>query len=410
MALEEYTSRKFPTHTRPSVDANLIKDKVAIVGIGETEFSKDSGRSELQLSCEAIKAAVEDAGLQMKDIDGIVKFTWDFNDEASIINSLGIPELKFFGDIAWGGCASCPSVMHAAMAVATGMADYVVCYRALNERSGHRYGHTATEGAFSLTTPTTQWAYLWPFGSMVAAAWAATFTRRYMHEFGATSRHMGWASVVCREHAQKNPKAMFYGKTMTIEDHQQSNFIIEPLRKFDCCVDTDGAVAIVVTSAERAKDCKQKPVYILGAAQGMATEGEMMTSFYRPMISLLPETWYMGQELFRVAGVTPKDIDVLQLYDAFSPLIPMQMEELGFCGVGEGAAFCEGGDRIRVGGEIPVNTSGGCLSEGYIHGMNHITEAVRQLRGTSFNQVKDAELVLVTAAPPVPTGGLILRR
>ena len=409
MLLEEYTSRKYPTENRPSPEANLIRDNVAIVGIGQTEFSKDSGRSELQLACEAIKAAVDDAGLKMKDIDGIVKFTWDFNDEASLINSLGIPELRFFGELAWGGGASCPSVMHAAIAVATGMADYVVCFRALNERSGHRYGQT-TEAGFSLTTPMTHWGYLWPFGSMVASAWVATYTRRYMHEFGGTSAQLGWVSVVCREHAQKNPNAMFYGRPMTLQDHQESPMIVDPIRRMDCCLDTDGAVALVVTSAERARDLKQKPAYILGASQGTATEGEMMTSFYRPMISLLPETWYMGQELFRVAGVSPKDIDVVQLYDAFTPLVPMQLEELGFCGLGEGAPFCEGGDRIRVGGELPINTAGGCLSEAYVHGMNHITEAVRQLRGTSTNQVDGAELVLVTAGLGIPTGGLILRR
>jgi acetyl-CoA acetyltransferase len=207
-----------------------------------------------------------------------------------------------------------------------------------------------------------------------------------------------------------NPKAMFYGRPITLQDYMESRMIVEPLRLYDCCLDTDGAVAIILTSAERAKALKQRPAYILGATQGIATQGEMMTSYYRPMISILPESWYAGQELWRVTGLSPKDVDVAQLYDAFTPLIPMQLEEYGFCGVGEGAAFCEGGDRIRLGGEIPCNTSGGHLSEAYIHGMNLIAEAVRQIRGTSTAQVEDAEISLVTGGLGVPTSAVLLRR
>jgi acetyl-CoA acetyltransferase len=186
--------------------------------------------------------------------------------------------------------------------------------------------------------------------------------------------------------------------------------VVEPLRLFDCCLDTDGAVAIIVTSADRAKDLKQKPAYIMGATQGIATQGEMMTSYFRPKISIIPESWYAGQELWRVTGVSPKDVDVAQFYDAFTPLIPMQLEEYGFCGVGEGAAFCQGGDRIRLKGEIPVNTSGGHLSEAYIHGMNLIAEATRQIRGTSTAQVDNVELSLVTGGLGVPTSAILLRR
>lgn len=407
--VDQYLSRRYRTSVRPSPEAYLIRDKAAIVGIGETEFSRDSGRSELQLACEAIKAAVEDAGLSIEDIDGIVKYTLDFTDENHLISSLGIPNLTYFGECGWGGGASCATVMHAAAAVVTGVARYVVCYRAMNERSGRRYGRTP--GAETvMRAPNAHFGFLMPFGFSTPPAWVAMFGRRYMHEFGATSEQFGWVSVVFREHACLNPRAMFYGRPITLRDHQESRMIIEPLHLLDCCLDSDGAVAVIVTTAERAKNLKQQPAYILAAAQGMATDGEMMTSLYRPMISLLPEAWYTGQELFRVAGVTPKDIDVVQFYDAFTPLVPMQLEEYGFCGVGEGAAFCEGGDRIRVGGELPINTSGGHLSEAYIHGMNLISEGVRQIRGTSTAQVKDAELCLVTGGLGVPTSALILRR
>jgi acetyl-CoA acetyltransferase len=244
----------------------------------------------------------------------------------------------------------------------------------------------------------------------VPPSWVAMFTTRYMHEYGATAEHLGWVSVVQREHACLNPKAMFYDTPVTIEDYMTSKMIVWPFRLYDCCVDTDGAVAIIVTSAERAKDLKQTPAVLMGATQGIAEQGEMMTSLYRPKISGLPESWYAAQELWRITGVTPQDVDVAQLYDAFSPLVPLQLEEYGFCDIGEGAFFCDGGDRIRLGGEIPINTSGGHLSEAYLHGMNLIAEGVRQIRGTSTAQVDDVELSLVTGGLGVPTSAILLRR
>ena len=186
--------------------------------------------------------------------------------------------------------------------------------------------------------------------------------------------------------------------------------IVEPLRLLDCRTEVDGAVAFIITTAERAKHLKQPPVYIMGAAQSMADGAEMMTSYYRPVISALAEIGNVGRKIFALAGVTAKDIDVVQLDDSYAPLVPMQLEELGFCGRGEGVAFCDGGDRIRVGGELPVNTSGGSLGEGHIHGLNHIAEAVRQMRGISTAQVKDAELALVATGAGGPASGLILRR
>lgn len=300
-------------------------------------------------------------------------------------------------------------VMHAAAAVVTGAAKYVVCYRTMNERSGRRYGHTPGV-EFAKTAPNDQFGFFMPFGLSSAPIWMAMFAARYNHEFGVTPEQIGSVPVVWRENACRNPNALFYGKPITLQDYLESRMVVDPLRLFDCCVDTDAAVAFIVTTSERARDLKQKPAYILGAAQGTATQGELMTSYYRPKISMLPESWYAAQELWRVTGVTPRDVDVVQFYDAFSYMVPMQMEEFGFCGPGEGAAFCEGGDRIRPGGELPCNTSGGQLSEAYVHGMNLIMEAVRQIRGTARIQVPDAELSLVTSAPAVPTSAILLRR
>jgi acetyl-CoA acetyltransferase len=406
---DQYLARRYQTTVRPSREDYLIKDNVAIVGIGATEFSKDSGRSEIQMVCEAIREAVDDAGLSMDDIDGLVRFTMDYTDEMHVAGSLGIPNLTYFGECGWGGGASCATILHAASAVAAGVANCVVCYRGMNERSGRRYGRVPGMEQV-MTAPNDHFGSLMAYGFATPPSWVAMFATRYMHEFGATAEQLGWVAVVCREHACMNPRAMFYGRPITLQDYMEAKMIVEPLRLFDCCVDTDGAVAIILTSTERARDLRQTPAIIMGATQGIATQGEMMTSYYRPMISLLPESWYAGQELWRVTGVTPKDVDVAQFYDAFTPLIPMQLEEYGFCGVGEGVAFCEGGDRIRVGGEIPCNTSGGHLSEAYIHGMNLIAEGVRQIRGTSTAQVKDVEISLVTGGLGVPTSALLLRR
>lgn len=408
--LKEYLDRRYDTGRRPSVASNLVRDNTAIVGIGETEFSRNSGRDELDLACEAIKKAVADAGLTMADIDGLEAFTLERTSMPAIVSALGIPNLRFASKISFGGGASCANVLHAAAAVATGVADYVVCYRSLNEASGHRYGRGDGYVGYLSEAPTLHYGYYFPFGFLTPLAWAGMYGKRWMYEYGIKPEQIGWYSVVLREYAQNNPKAVFHDRPMTHDDYMASPMIVDPLRLFDCCVDTDGAVALVITSAERARDLPNPPAYILSASQSCPPEQEIQTSYNRPIIAGLPETWYMGQELFRVAGVGPADIDVAQLYDPFSIGALVQLEELGFCGMGESGDFVEGGDRIRVDGELPINTSGGLLSEAYIHGYNLIAEAVRQIRGTSPNQVADAELALVTGGPGVPSSGMILRR
>lgn len=408
--LAEYNDRTYRPDLHPGVDANLVRDRTAIVGIGQTEFSRNSGRDELDMACEAIKNAVEDAGLTLDDVDGLESFTLERTSMPTLAGALGIPNLRFTSEISFGGGACCANVMHAAAAVATGVADCVVCFRSLNEASGHRYGRGDGYVGYLSEAPTLHYGYYFPFGFLTPLSWAGMYAKRWMHEFKVDPEQLGWYSVVLRENALRNPAAVYNDRPMTFEDYKESPMIVEPLRLFDCCVDTDGAVALVITSAERAKDLKQTPAYILAAAQSCPPQQEIQTSYNRPVISGLPETWYMGQELFRVAGVGPEDIDVAQLYDPFSFGALLQLEELGFCERGESASFCEGGDRIRPGGQLPLNTSGGLLSEAYIHGFNLIAEAVRQIRGTSTSQVDDVELALATGGPGVPTSGLILRR
>lgn len=383
-----------------------FKDQTAIAGIGATEFSKESGRSELQLSCEAVLDALEDCGLSTSDVDGLVTFTMDNSSEIAVARELGMGDLRFFSRINYGGGAACGTVQQAALAVATGVADVVVCYRGFNERSGQRFGQVSTWAATQVNTNGLDNAFTYPYGLSTPAATVAMQARRYMHEYGATSADFGAVAVADRKHAATNPKAFFHGKPITLEDHQASRMIADPLHLLDCCQESDGAVAIVVTTPERAADLKQRPALISAAAQGSAPDQYVMTSYYRDDIGI-PEIGVVGRELWRQSGLTPDDIATAVLYDHFTPYVLMQLEELGFCKPGEAKDFIADG-AIEIGGRLPLNTHGGQLGEAYIHGMNGIAEGVRQVRGTSVNQVDAVEHVLVTAGTGVPTSGLIL--
>jgi len=379
----------------------------AIVGIGATEFSKDSGRSELRLAAEAVRAALDDAGLSPADVDGLVTFTMDSNAEVAVARELGIGELTFLSQIGYGGGAACATVHHAAMAVATGAADVVVCYRALNERSGRRFGQVAVGAATAPTSSGVDNGWHYPMGLSTPAAMVAMAARRYMHAYGATSADFGTIAVADRRHAATNPHAWFRGKPITLADHQASRWIAEPLRLLDCCQESDGAVALVVTSLDRARDLRTAPAVIRAAAQGSGTGQFTMTSYYRDELTGLPEMRVVARQLWRQASAGPQDIRTAILYDHFTPYVLMQLEELGFCGRGEARHFIAAG-AIEMGGRLPLNTHGGQLGEAYIHGMNGIAEAVRQVRGTSVNQVPGDGPVLVTAGTGVPTSGLII--
>jgi len=382
---------------------------VAVAGIGATEFSKRSGRTELTLAVEATRSALEDAGLGPADVDGMVTFTMDTNPEIEVARALGIPELRYFDRIGYGGGAACATVQHAAMAVMTGMASTVVCYRAFNERSGNRFGLGRRPDPADVGAEAVMRSWYSPFGLVTPAAWVAMFARRYMHTYGATTADFGTVTVADRRHAATNPQAWFYQRPITLAEHQASRWIVEPLRLLDCCQESDGAVAIVVTSLERARDLRQRPAVLRAAAQGSARDQESMTSYSREETEMagLPEMAVVGRQLWAQSGLHAADIDVAILYDHFTPFVLVQLEALGFCGPGEAPGFIADG-AIEVDGRLPVNTHGGQLGEAYIHGMNGINEAVRQLRGTAVNQVADVEHVLVTAGTGVPTSGLVL--
>ncbi|MBF6332740.1 lipid-transfer protein [Nocardia transvalensis] len=384
-----------------------ISGRAAIVGIGATDFSKDSGRSELRLAAEAVTAALDDAGLKPADVDGLTTFTMDTNTQAAVARALDIPNLTFFSNIPFGGGAACATVQQAAMAVATGIADVVVAYRAFNERSGHRFGQFSTQLAAAPTSSGVDAAWSYPQGLGTPAAQVAMVARRYMHVYGATSADFGRVAVADRKHAAVNPAAHFYGKPITLEEHQNSRWIAEPLHLLDCCQETDGGVALVITSVERARDLSQRPAVIAAAAQGSGSDPYVMTSYYRDAMTGLPEMGLVGEQLWAQSGLRPDDMQAAILYDHFTPFVLMQLEELGFCGRGDAKDFIADG-AIELGGRLPLNTHGGQLGEAYIHGMNGIAEGVRQIRGTSVNQVQGLQNIVVTAGTGVPTSGLVL--
>jgi acetyl-CoA acetyltransferase len=383
-----------------------LAGKAAIVGIGATEFSKNSGRSELRLAVEAILTALEDAGIDRAEVDGLSTYTMDNNPEIEVFRNIGGRQLKFFSRVHYGGGAACAPIMQAAMAVATGVAEVVVCYRAMNERSQYRFGTGYTPPPVP-NAESAHYGYYVPFGLISPASWVAMSAQRYMYETGATSEDFGRVSVACRRHAANNPAAWFYQQPISLDDHQASRWIVEPLHLLDCCQESDGAVAIVVTSAERAAKLKQPPAIIRAAAQGAADDQQMMTSYYRPDIARLSEMDLVAEQLYAQAGMGPDDIRTAILYDHFSPFVLPQLEAFGFAGRGQARHFIAQ-EGIEIGGRLPVNTNGGQLGEAYIHGMNGIAEAVRQVRGTSVNQVAGPGHVLVTAGTGVPTSGLIL--
>ncbi len=385
-----------------------IHDQACIVGIGHTEYSRDSGRSELKLACEAIGAAIADAGLTPADIDGIAKYTMDNNDAVEIARCLGIPQLRFFGEVAYGGGGGpVGTVMLAAMAVATGQAKAVVAFRAMNERSGRgtpRFGQAMTvEGVSG------PYSYLAPYGLFSPAQMVGLAARRHMHLYGTESRHFGALAVACRHHANMNPDAMMYGRPMTLDDHQNSRMIADPVRLLDCCLETDGGAAVIVTTPDRARSLKHRPVHI--ASGGLGAGAWNHRSIVKDVDSPASESTVIAQRLFKDAGITHDDIDVLFIYDHFTPLVLMALEDYGFCKRGEGKDFIGDGARFRwPDGDLPLNTSGGNLSEGYMHGMQNTIEAVRQLRGVARCQVEDAKYAFVSSGNAVPTSAMILRR
>ena len=364
--------------------------KAAIVGVGQTEFSKNSGRSELQLAAEAVKAAIDDAGLTPADIDGLVTFTQDENDELDLMRSVGIPMTRWVSRTPFGGSGSAATVQQAAAAVISGMADAVVIFRAFNERSGQRFGQPAKVQLAPMNL------YL-PFGLDTPAKMYSLWFQRYMDTYGLSNADFGLYSVQARKYAATNPRAWFYKRPITLDDHQNSRWIVEPiLRLLDCCQESDGGVAVVVTSESRARDLAHPVVRVAAAPYANLRDSGIIFNYFHPDRARFAEAEAVAESLYATAALQPSDIDVAMLYENFSPVVFYQLEAFGFCGHGEARDFIADGN-IAIDGAIPVNTHGGLLGEGYIHGVNNIIEAVRQLRGTAANQVDGARNALVAS-------------
>lgn len=278
--------------------------RAAIAGIGATEFSKNSGRSEWRLACESVLAALADAQIGVEEVDGFALFTMETNPEIAVARALGIPQLKFFSRIPHGGGGACAPIQQAALAITSGVADVVVVYRAFNERSGHRFGAGPPPFAYVHNTDQEYRNWINPYGLLTPAQQEAFLARRYMHRYGATSADFGRVSVLSRKHAANNPKAWFYQRPITLEDHQNSRWIAEPLRLLDCCQESDGAQALVIVSTERARDLPHPPAVICAAAQGVGPQQISMSSYYRDEIERMPEVQLVAHQLWAQAGLS----------------------------------------------------------------------------------------------------------
>jgi acetyl-CoA acetyltransferase len=390
---------------------NSIKDQTCIVGIGWTRYGsmkRQLPESQYTLACQAILAAIEDAGLKPGDIDGIMRFSFDSNDPVRIADALGL-NLKFFGKSMYGGGGGCACVAQAAAAVHAGAADYVVAFRALSESQEVAFGHFAAQLAQQGGIPG-QMGWMMPFDLMSPAQGAALTASTHFHKYGTTSAHLGNIAVAQRKHANRNPDAFFHDRPMTMDDYMNSPMVAEPLRLFDCCQESDGACAVIITSVERARDLQKQPVYIMAAAQSGIWYPNQANIVDKIADIEEDESWHLAQDLYQTAGITPADIDVAEIYDHFTIHVLCALESFGFCKKGEGGDFADSGVLAWPDGDLPMNTGGGNLSEGCLDGFTHIVEAVKQLRGTSTAQVESAQFALVCGQSAVPTSGLILRR
>jgi acetyl-CoA acetyltransferase len=382
----------------------MLRDKTAIVGIGQTEFGKLLPKSEERLACEAIMAALDDAGIAPREVDGLCSYTMETCSEAEIARNIGAGEITFFSQVGYGGGAGCATAGHAVMAVATGQANVVVAWR-----SRKRSARSARIWASGTAQVADMGRWTRPWGLLRPADEIAMLGRRYMHEYGATRDLFAAVAMAFRKHANRNPLAAMYKRPLSYEEYMNARWVSEPLCLFDCCLETDGALAAVIVSRERARDCRQPPVYVHAAAQGLPIQNQPMTNYFCEQ-PLRTASWVCGKQLWRESEFTPADVKVAQIYDAFTPLIPLALEGFGFCRPGEAGDFAAGGNLEWPGGRLPLNTSGGSLSEAYIHGFNLITEGVRQMRGNSVNQVTGAQCCLVASADCVPSSALLLRR
>jgi acetyl-CoA acetyltransferase len=376
----------------------------AIIGIGESQYYRAgrSPHSAAQMAATAVHAAIADAGLEPDDVDGIVTFHPDQHDSAQLWSWLGLNRLRFSAK-AWGGGGNsgASAVQIADAAVCAGYASNVIVFRSLHQGREGRYGRY--NGADRVGK---QDAFLVPFGAAMPVVKNALLIKKFMHQYGISQEALAEIALASYGHAQHNPRAVMYGKPLTREAYHASRWIAEPLHLYDCCQENDGACAVIVSSAERAADAPSVPAYLLAGASGMDRDGGLWA--FSDSAYPNGRLRSVGEQLWDRAGVKPSEVDVAQLYENFTGTTLIGIADIGFCEPGDVEAFV-GNDNLVAGkGQLPINTSGGNLAEAYIHGLQLLVEAVRQVRGDSTCQVEGAELSLYVAGPGTPPGSAVL--
>jgi acetyl-CoA acetyltransferase len=382
-----------------------IRGRVAIVGVGETTYYKHgrAPEAEFALALRAILAACEDAGIEPRRIDGFASYSNDRNDPSRLAAALGLPELRF-ANMQWGGGGGGGSaaVGNAAAAIAAGYADCVVVFRALAQGQFQRFGAAPPGGTVSGEA-----ALTFPYGLISPAQRFAMRVMRFMHDHDVRQQAQRAIALASYHHAQSNPRAVMHGRPLTAEAYDASRWIVEPFRLYDCCMENDGAAALVLVSAERARDLGRPPAYLLGVAQGSeyrnAARGHNAPTYATASFTTVaPHLWQM-------AGLGPKDVSVVQSYENFTGGVLMSLVEHGFFAPEEANDFLTFDNLIAPRGRLPLNTSGGNLAECYMHGLELQIEAVRQLRGESTSQVDGARVGLVISGPMVtPVSSMLL--
>jgi acetyl-CoA acetyltransferase len=399
--------------SNPTVTDDWLRNRAAIVGIGHTPWGtrgQYADKGHLRLVIEAITAACDDAGISPQDVDGYSSY-YTSVEPPDLYTAFGAKRLSYSSQT-WGGGGSSMggAFANAAMAVATGQAEYVVVHKVMTMEGSGRYGQAFGQMGQQAPTLPGPMAFSVPYGLQSPGQMFALAARRHMHRFGTTTEHFAEVTINARNMAHGNPEARFRA-LITVEDHHRSRMIADPLRLFDFCMETDYGCALVITSAERARDLRQPPAYIRSAA-AMAPYryGGALMSFYNHPDDDFASSGQrdVAQALYRLGGVGPADLDAAMVYDHFTPMVLMSLEDFGICPKGEGGPYAADGN-LGLEGPLPINTHGGNLAEAYAHGMNHVYEAVRQLRGTARLQVPGAENVLVVGgAGPAPSSGMIL--
>jgi acetyl-CoA acetyltransferase len=386
-------------------DTSGLRDACAIAGIANTPYTRGTESSTLELHLAAAFGAIADAGLDPADVDGVMPSDLADRIAEEFIEELGLHDLAFSSTIHTGGASTNSAIQSACLAVASGVATNVLVVAGRRGFSEQRVS-TSTVRPMPVQKHINEFEK--PYGSIVGMQWFAQAAQRHMHEFGTTSEQFGHIAVACRKHANLNPQAVMHGRPMSLEDHQASRMVVTPFHLLDCSLETDGAGAVLITSAERARDRPHPPALVAGFGEG---HGDPPTSITQKRdMTFMEGMHHAGRRAFAMAGITPADVDVLEIHDGFSWFVVAGLEALGFCGHGEGGPFVEGG-RIELGGALPVNTHGGSLSEAHASGINHVIEAVRQLRRTVEPERQvDCETVVVANEGDCHEGAVVILR